>query len=65
VFAKVEPLASLLRDSFQKIVTPATAVAVDEVIVRFTGRAKEIIMMRGKPVPIGYYVLALCEGGYC
>ena len=65
ILERLEPLASLLQEAFQKVVTPATAVAIDEMIIRFTGRAKETIMMRGKPVPEGFYVLALCDGGYC
>jgi hypothetical protein len=62
---RLEPVESLLKEAFQKVVTPATSVAVDEMIIRFTGRSKETIMMRGKPVPEGFYVLALCDGGYC
>lgn len=65
IFDKLEPVASYLREAFKRVVTPATAVAIDEMIVRFKGRSVHTVMMRGKPVPQGYYVLALCEGGYC
>ena len=64
-YEKVEPVASMLRANFQSIITPATSVSIDEIIVRFTCRSKHTIMMRGKPCPVGYNVLALCEAGYC
>lgn len=64
-YEKLEPLASLVKESFKRVLLPATPVAVDEMIIRFTGRSKHTIMMRGKPVPVGYNVLALCEAGYC
>ena len=64
-YEKLELVASLLRARFQAIITPATSVSIDEIIVRFTGRSKHTIMMRGKPYPVGYNILALCEAGYC
>ena len=63
-FEKVEPIASILMANFQSVITPATSVSIDEIIVRFTSRSKHTIMMRGKPCPVGYNVLALCEAGY-
>ena len=39
-------------------------VSIDEIIVRFTGRSVHTTMMRGKPVPEGYKVFALCDAGY-
>lgn len=64
-FDKLEPVSSMVKAAFQRVVRPATQVSVDEMIIRFTGRSSHTIMMRGKPVPEGYNVLALCEGGYC
>lgn len=64
-YEKLEPIAYLLRARFQAVITPATSVSIDEIIVRFTGRSKHTIMMRGKPCPVGYNVLALCKAGYC
>ncbi|EGP89785.1 uncharacterized protein MYCGRDRAFT_90509 [Zymoseptoria tritici IPO323] len=40
------------------------SVSLDEVLIRFTGRSFHVVNMRGKPTPIGYYILALCERGY-
>lgn len=63
-YEKLEPVALILRINFQSIITPATSVSIDEIMVRFTGRSKHTVMMRGKPCPVGYNILALCEAGY-
>jgi hypothetical protein len=63
-YEKLEPLASILKEAFMRVVRPATAVSVDEMIIRFKGRSRHTIMMRGKLVPVGYNVLSLCERGY-
>lgn len=64
-YAKLDPVASMVRARFQETAIPATSVSIDEIIVRCTGRSKHTIMMRGKPCPVGYNILALCEAGYC
>lgn len=64
-YKKLEPVASTIRARFQAVAIPATMVSIDEIMVRCTGRSKHTVMMRGKPCPIGYNVLALCEAGYC
>ena len=33
-------------------------------MVRFTGRSAHTILLRGKPTPQGYKILALCDHGY-
>jgi hypothetical protein len=35
---------------------PGQALAVDEIIVRYEGRAKEAITVLNKPIPIGFKV---------
>lgn len=61
---KLEPLASNLQRNFQKYIIPASNVAVDEMMIRFSGRSKHTVIMRSKPIPKGYKVFALCERGY-
>ena len=41
-------------------------VSIDEVMLRmrFTGRSIHTAKMRGKPVPEGYKIFALCDAGY-
>ena len=64
-YKKLEPVASMIRTRFQAILIPATIVSIDEIIVRFMGRSKHTIMMRGKLCLVGYNILALCEARYC
>jgi hypothetical protein len=61
---KVQPLSDDLQRRFQQHMLPATPVAVDEMMVRFTGRSVHTTVIKGKPIPEGYKILALCEKGY-
>lgn len=61
---KVQPLAYNLQRRFQYHCLPASEVAIDEMMVRFTGRSHHTTMIRGKPIPQGYKMLAVCEHGY-
>ena len=63
-YKKLEPVASMIQTRSQTILIPATMVSINEIIVWFTGRSKHTIMMRGKPCPVGYNILALCEAEY-
>ena len=61
---KPPPLAYNLQRRFQHHWLPATEVSIDEMMVRFTGRSNHTTMIKGKPIPQGYKMLALCEHGY-
>jgi hypothetical protein len=61
---KLEPLSSILRERFQRHLLPATPVSIDEMMVRFTGRSPHTTLIKGKPIPKGYKIIALCERGY-
>jgi len=61
---KVQPLAYNLQRRYQYYCLPASEVAIDEMMVRFTGRSLHTTMIRGKPIPQGYKMLAICEHGY-
>jgi len=61
---KLEPLSSYLQERSQELYLPATNVAVDEMMVNFTGRSTHTIRMPGKPIPVGYKILAICDNGY-
>ena len=63
-YQKFQPLSSTLARRFQYFLLPASKVAVDEMMIRFTGRSAHTIQIRGKPIPKGYKVLALCDHGY-
>lgn len=61
---KLQPLARNLEKRFQAYMVPGSSVAIDEMMVRFTGRSVHTVMMRAKPIPQGFKMLALCERGY-
>ena len=61
---KLQPLVTNLEQRFQTYLLPATSVAIDEMMVRFTGRSAHTVMMRAKPIPQGFKMLPLCEHGY-
>ena len=61
---KVEPLHTLLRERFQKALRPGSNLAIDEMMVRFSGRSKHTYRMPNKPISEGYRILALCWQGY-
>ena len=63
-YYKLLPLTRDLETWFQPYFIPATAVAIDEMMVRFVGRSSHTIVISGKPIPLGYKVLALTEKGY-
>ena len=37
---------------------------IDEVIAKFTGRSAHTLYIKGKPIPQGFKILALCDRGY-
>jgi len=63
-YEKFQPLASLLATKYQSLLVPESEVAVDEMMIQFTGRSVHTTLIRGKPIPQGYKVLALCDHGY-
>ena len=61
---KLEPLSSNLQAKFQQLCRPATPVSIDEMMIRFTGRSEHISLIKSKPTPEGFKIIALCEKGY-
>lgn len=64
-FKKLEPIALIVRNNFQKVAIPAISISINEIIVQYIGQSKHTIMMRKKFCPVRYNVLALYEAGYC
>jgi hypothetical protein len=61
---KLQPLSDTLQLRFQQYLLPATPVAIDEMMVRFMGKSVHTTVIKGKPIPEGYKIMALCEKGY-
>ena len=51
---RVEPLASLIRNNCRSAVKPSTWVAVDEGMAAFTGRLKDKVLLKNKPILEGF-----------
>lgn len=63
-FKKVDPLASILQERYRLFFLPSTKVAIDEMVVRLSGRSHHTLKIRNKPVKEGYKIFALCSHGY-
>jgi hypothetical protein len=63
-FLKLQYLANLLQKKFQEFIIPETWIAVNEQVVRFTGRSVHTVVIPNKSIPVGYKILALCGRGY-
>ncbi|CAG8633738.1 21905_t:CDS:2 [Dentiscutata erythropus] len=64
MFAKLEPLASHIHKVSQQLYIPASNLAIDEMIVCFSGRSAHTFRIKNKPTPEDYRILSLCESGY-
>jgi hypothetical protein len=61
---RLEPMISTFREGCQRYLTPGTAVAIDEIMVRFHGRSSDTYKMPNKPIKQGYKIFALADNGY-
>lgn len=50
-YDKVQPLMGEIQKAFSAYDTLKTNVSIDEMIVRFTGRSKNTMRIKGKPTP--------------
>jgi len=62
--AKLEPVASVLASRFRALYVPSTNLAIDEMMVQFSGRGAHTLKMPNKPIGEGYKIFALCDHGY-
>jgi hypothetical protein len=61
---RLEPMISTFRLGCQRYLVLGTAVAIDEIIVRFHSRSFDTCKMPNKPIKQGYKIFALGEDGY-
>ena len=61
---KIEPIASEIRSNCRKNLSPPSWLAVDEIMVPFTGRSVHTIKIKNKPVKEGYKMWLLGFKGY-
>jgi hypothetical protein len=61
---KVKTIANHLRQLFMTYWLAGRNLAIDEAMIGFLGRAKEIVHIPTKPTPTGYKVWAMADKGY-
>ena len=64
IFSKLEPVNLMLLAICKALWQPSSALAIDECMSRFTGRAKEKITIPTKPIPTGIKGWVLADNGY-
>ena len=64
VFQKLQPLSDYLRQAFKKYQDAGSYLAINETIIRFTGRVKETVNIPSKPKPKGFKIQVLANTGY-
>jgi hypothetical protein len=62
--SKVDPILDQLRKSSQRYRTPSTNVAIDEAMIRCTGRSQDTYKMPSKPIEQGFKFHCLADHGY-
>ncbi|RYC79027.1 hypothetical protein BFJ63_vAg18093, partial [Fusarium oxysporum f. sp. narcissi] len=63
-FQVAEEWSDLIQKVSNKLYFPGTNLAVDECMVPFTGRSKEITLIKGKPTPVGFKVWVIAQQGF-
>ena len=53
-----------MQAQFLKYWIPGRDLAIDECMIRFTGRSHDIMTIPSKPIPTGYKVWAVAQKGY-
>ena len=61
---KVDPLLTTVRQNIKNAVSPASWLAVDELMIPFQGRTKHSIKIKGKPIKEGFQIWCLGFKGY-
>ena len=63
-FYKLEPAVTTIRSNIASAVSPASWLAVDEMMVAFRGRSKHTVKVKNKPIDQGFKIWALGFNGY-
>jgi Transposase IS4 len=63
-FYRIQAVAELIRTACQNAYHPSSYVAIDEAVVAFKGRSRDIIKIKGKPIDTGYKLWCIGDHGY-
>jgi Transposase IS4 len=63
-FYRIQAVAELIHTACQNAYYPSSYVVIDEAMVAFQGRSRDIIKIKGKPIDTGYKLLCISDHGY-
>jgi Transposase IS4 len=61
---RIQPVADLIQAACRNAYYPSSHIAIDEAMVAFKGRSKDIIKIKGKPIDTGYKLWCVGDHGY-
>jgi Transposase IS4 len=53
-FYRIQPVADIIRTACRNAYFPSSYLAIDEAMVAFKGRLRDIIKIKGKPIDTSY-----------
>jgi Transposase IS4 len=63
-FYRIQAVAELIRTACRNSYCPSSHVAIDEAMVAFKGRSRDIIKIKGKPIDTDYKLWCIGDHGY-
>jgi Transposase IS4 len=63
-FYRIQRVSDLIRTACRTAYSPSSHIAIDEAMVPFEGRSRDIIKIKGKPVDTGYKLWCIGDHGY-
>lgn len=64
VFDKIKNWSNHIQQVSTTFWKPSSNISVDEAMVRFTGKSKDIVHLHNQPIPIGYKIWVAADSGY-
>ncbi|KAF4448031.1 PiggyBac transposable element-derived protein 4 [Fusarium austroafricanum] len=64
VFQVVDEWSNHIQCMSALLFQPGSSVAVDECMIRYTGRSKDTTLVRNKPTPLGFKVWVIAQEGF-
>ena len=63
-FHRIQRISELLQTACQQAYSPSSNIAIDEAMVAFKGRSRDIIKIKNKPINTGYKLWCIGDHGY-
>lgn len=64
VYQKVNPWSNIIKATAIRLYISGSNVAVNKCMIAYTGRSSDTVLMPKKPIPLGFKIWAIAEGGY-